>query len=320
MAIDLMALEPQQISRDLRGKFGMIYGQAGVGKTTLGSMFPKALIVGFEQGTNALHNIYVQPAKTWNDWKQIANQLLKKPELKEKFNTIVIDTADEAHKLAEKWLCQQYGVESIREVAGYGQGYSMLDDIFMTPFRDLTFAGYGLLFISHGKEKPEPTAKNPDHVKVYPALASRPFNLINKMVDYVGYIKAEHNEDGSDKRYIYFRESEDYMAKCRFKYIAPRVEFSYDSIVNAIYEAIDKEVADKGGTSTEEVNPYTQQSFDDLIEEARGLWGQVIQKEVIADANKILEEEFGQPIKFSQIMPEQIEHLKNVLLKIKEIL
>lgn len=320
MAIDLMALEPQQISKDLKGKFITIYSKPGMGKTTLGSLFPKSLIVGFEQGTNALHNVFVQPAKTWNDWKQIVGQLLKKPELKEKFYTIVIDTADEAYKLAEKWLCQQYGAESIREVAGYGQGYKMLDDAFITPFRDLTFAGYGLLFISHAKDKPEPTAKDSEHTKAYPALPDRPFNLINKMVDLVGYITTEHTDENNVERFIYFRETDDFFAKSRFKYITPKVNFSYESIVDAIYKAIDKEVEVKGGAATDEANPYTQRSFDDLIEEARTLWGQVIQKELVADANKLLEEEFGKPIKFSQIMPEQIDHLENVLLKIKEIL
>lgn len=35
--IDLLALEPQQISRNLKGKFMMFYGLPGIGKTSLAS-------------------------------------------------------------------------------------------------------------------------------------------------------------------------------------------------------------------------------------------------------------------------------------------
>lgn len=88
MAIDLLKLEPQQISRNLKGKFSMFYGDAGVGKTTLASKFEKCLILGFESGTNALNNVYVQPIKTWADFKQVTSQLIRNPELKEKFHTV----------------------------------------------------------------------------------------------------------------------------------------------------------------------------------------------------------------------------------------
>jgi ATP-dependent Lon protease len=35
MAIDLLNLKPQQISKNLRGKYIMLYGLPGVGKTSL---------------------------------------------------------------------------------------------------------------------------------------------------------------------------------------------------------------------------------------------------------------------------------------------
>lgn len=48
--IDLLKLEPQKISRNLKGKFSLIYGAPGCGKTTLASKFEKSLILGFESG------------------------------------------------------------------------------------------------------------------------------------------------------------------------------------------------------------------------------------------------------------------------------
>lgn len=105
MAINLKELKPQQISKNLRGKYIMFYGNAGVGKTTLASKFKDVLIAGFEQGTNALNNVYVQPVKTWQDWRDMVRQLQKDKELQEKFQSIAIDTADEAWDLCVKHVC-----------------------------------------------------------------------------------------------------------------------------------------------------------------------------------------------------------------------
>ena len=46
--IDLLNLEPQKISRDLRGKFTLVYGDPGCGKTSLAAKFDKVLICAFE--------------------------------------------------------------------------------------------------------------------------------------------------------------------------------------------------------------------------------------------------------------------------------
>lgn len=86
--IDLLNLEPQKISRDLRGKFTLVYGDPGCGKTSLAAKFDKVLICAFEQGTNALNNVYVQPIKTWKDWKQVVKQLIKNDELKERYHSV----------------------------------------------------------------------------------------------------------------------------------------------------------------------------------------------------------------------------------------
>ena len=44
MAIDIFSIEPNKISRDLKGKYVLVYGKEKVGKTSLAALFPKALI------------------------------------------------------------------------------------------------------------------------------------------------------------------------------------------------------------------------------------------------------------------------------------
>jgi len=113
--IDIFSLEPSKISRDLKGKFLLIYGQPKTGKSTFGSQLPRALFLNFEQGTNALAGIKSQPILRWTDAKKVLTQL-RKPQAKEIYDTIVVDTASIAWQLCEKYICQRENVDSIRDV------------------------------------------------------------------------------------------------------------------------------------------------------------------------------------------------------------
>ena len=307
-----------------------------VGKTSLASQIDKVLIAGFEQGTNAIHNVLVQPIAKWNDWKQVVRQLVRdKDKLQEKISVVAIDTVDEAYKLCEKFVCQQNGIEAIREIP-FGGGYKLLDDEFSSTFRELTFAGYGLVFISHSKDKTLKDDRGQEYSQITPALPDRPFNIINKMVDIIGYLRqidVQENDEIIHKRFLFFRGDDRFYAGSRFTYIVPRIEIPYEkdgqtskgqgykTLLKAINDAIDKEVEAKGGgEATEESNPYLRLDYDTLMEDAKALWLQVIDKGKVEEAQKLLEKEFGKTIKFSEIPSDQVEAMNRVLGEIKEIL
>lgn len=324
MAIDLLNLQPQKISKNLRGKTLLIYGEPGCGKTTLASKFKNVLIAGFECGQNALNNVYVQPVKTWNDWKQMVSQLCRKEELKSKFDAIAADTVDEAWQLCSKFICSQNGVENLKDLP-WGQGFDLAKKEFSSTFRDLVYNGYGLIFISHSIDKTYKDEKGQEFSKIVPALPARPFDIVNKMVDLIAYIREINvgtDDNPERKRFMFFRDlvGDRFLAKSRYKYIEPKIELDYDALVNAIYDAIDKEVQNSGGEATEEANVNTVLDFDILMDDAKALWGKVIQLDKAEEASKILEEEFGKPTRFSEITSEQIEKLNIVIMKIKDIL
>ena len=71
MAIDILTIEPTVISRDLKGKYLLIYGKPKVGKTTLASKFPKNLLIAFEKGYNAIDGVKAVDISTWADFKLV---------------------------------------------------------------------------------------------------------------------------------------------------------------------------------------------------------------------------------------------------------
>ena len=90
--MSLLDLQPHKVSRDLRGYSVMFYGDIKTGKTTIASKFPGALLLAFEKGYSALPGVYAKPMNSWSDMLKVLREL-RQPELKEKFQTIVIDTA-----------------------------------------------------------------------------------------------------------------------------------------------------------------------------------------------------------------------------------
>lgn len=302
----------------------LIYGNAKSGKTSLAAEIEKVLICEFEPGATALHNVLVQPIVKWEDWKKCVRQLVKdREQLKDKIQVVCIDTADEAYKACERWICQRNGIENLKEIP-YGGAYKLLDDEFSSTLRDIAFAGYGMVFISHSKEKTLKDDKGQEYTQIVPALPDRPFGIINKMVDNITYLRAIETQEGENKvqkRYLFFRGDSRFYAGSRFKYIVPYVELSYENLTNAICEAVEKEIEAKGGSAAEnEENPFTKLDYDSLMEEARTLWIKLADRELTSQATQILADIFGKPIKFSEIKPEEVEKLFTALSEIKSIL
>lgn len=65
MAIDLLGLKPNVVSRDLSGYITLIYGPPKIGKTTFGSKMPKPLLLAAEKGYSAIPGIMAVDVTSW---------------------------------------------------------------------------------------------------------------------------------------------------------------------------------------------------------------------------------------------------------------
>lgn len=85
--IDLLNIEPHQVSRDLRGYSVFFYGDPKSGKTTIATKFPRHLLLAFEKGYNAIPGAMAQPINSWSEFRKVLRQL-KDEKVKEKFETV----------------------------------------------------------------------------------------------------------------------------------------------------------------------------------------------------------------------------------------
>ena len=336
MASDLMSLQPHKVSRDLRGYSVFFYGEPKSGKTTTAAHFPEALLLAFEKGYNAIPGIMAQPINSWGEFKQTLREL-KKQEVKDKFSTIIIDTADIAYDYCTKYICDNakrpdggFGVDAISDI-GYGKGYGMVSQEFDDSLRSIVQMDYGLVLISHATDKTFKNESGEEYNQIVPTLDKRATNIVSRMADIIGYSRVVSTDQG-DKTMLFMRGTNRYMAGSRFKYTPDYIEFSYQNLTNAIADAIDAQAKEDGKEyfTDERSNLYIPKeeelNFDDLMLEFQNIINRLITKAGDSFESKytpritqITEKYLGRGNKVSQCSRDQVEVLSLIVEELKEL-
>lgn len=282
MAIDLLGIKPHKVSRDLSGYITFIYGPAKVGKTTFGSKMPGHLILAFERGYNALPGVMIQDVTSWGEMKQIVREL-KKPEVKEVYKSIIIDTVDVAADACQKYICNQLGIENIGDGGWSTNGWAKYKKEFEDTFRTLTQLGYAVVFISHDKEKTIKLQGQPEYQQISSTMQSSAMAIVENMSDIIGYAHPIVDKNGESRRVLSLRSSDNTIrCGCRFRYIEPEIEFSYESLTNALNRAIDKEANETNNqfvTNERQVAPILKEfDYEGLMAEFQDLVGGLMNK------------------------------------------
>ena len=323
MAIDLLSLQPHKVSRDLSGYITFIYGPAKSGKTTFGSKMPGALLLAFERGYNALPGVIAQDITTWGEMKQTLREL-KKPEVKERFRSIIVDTVDIAADLCQKYICNQLGIENIGDGGWSTNGWAKYKKEFEEVFRTLTHYGYAVVFISHDKEKSIKPQNGDEYQQIGSSMQSSALSIIENMSDIIGYAHPQITEQGS--RMVLTLRSLDNSVRCgcRFKYIQPEIDFTYEALTNALNAAIDREAAETNGqfVTDERVNApiVTEYNFDELMAEFKALAGDLVQKNQSngIKITQIVDKFLGKGKKVSEATPAQAELIYLIINEMKQ--
>lgn len=242
MGNSLLDITPHVVSRDLTGYSILLYGQPKSGKTTTASKFPNSLLLAFELGYNALPGVMAKPMNTWRDMKTTLKELAD-PAVKEKFKNIVIDTVDLAYDAAKKYICNQNEVTDIADLA-YGKGYNLVMKEFDEAIRAILRMGYGCILISHATDKTFKDAQGNEFNQIVPTIDNKGRLVCERTCDIIGYSRTIETAEGEKKTKLFLRETPRFVAGSRFKYIPEHIDFSYDNLVSAIHDAIDKEAAE----------------------------------------------------------------------------
>lgn len=336
--IDLLNIQPHQVSRDLRGYSVFFYGEPKSGKTTIATKFPRHLLLAFEKGYNAIPGAMAQPINAWAEFRKVLKQL-QNPEVQKIYETVIVDTADIAYDLCEKYICANakrsdggFGVDSIGDIP-FGKGYTMVAKEFDESLRSIVQMGYGLVLISHAVDKTFTDETGKEFNQIVPTLGSKPRNIVSRMCDIIGYSRAIQNEDGTTSTKLFMRGTPRYVAGSRFKYTPDYIDFTYNDLVKAIGDAIDKQMEEDGTEyfTDERTNLYTnvtqELDFDELVGTFNSIVNTLIenndkekfesywQPRIVQITDKYL----GKGQKVNQCSREQTEALDLIVTDLKEL-
>lgn len=323
MAINLLAIQPHKVSRDLSGYITYLYGAAKVGKTTLCSKFPKSLILAFERGYNALPGVMVQDITRWSDFKEVIREL-KKPEVKETFSSIIVDTIDVAGAMCDKYICNQLGIDNIGDGGWETNGWSRYKKELEDCFRTITQLGYALICISHDQDKTFTRKDKTKYNQIVPTAQKSLNNIIKDMADL--YLYAALDETTQERKLIV--RSLDNTVDCgsRFKYMVNELPLDYDALIKALNDAIDKEAAETNNqfvTNERQATPVLREfDFDALMEEFKAIVEKLMNDnpnnslKIVSVTDKYL----GKGKKVGDCTPDQADLVHLIVTELKETL
>ena len=324
----LLDIKPHQVSRDLRGYSVFLYGAPKTGKTTIACQFPGALLLAFEKGYSTIGGVLAQPINSWSEFKKLFVEF-KDPAVKERYQTIVIDTADIAYSYCEKYICTresdaEHSYQNVADIP-YGKGYSMAMDEFDECIRKILQLGYGLVIISHDQDKTMKNENGEEYNQIIPTLDKRARLVCERTCDIIGYCREVEDQEGHKTVRMFMRETSRYVAGSRFKYTPDSIELSYDNLVKAIADAIDEQERVSKGTTTDSFNNLhtddIEYDFPALMKEVQQTVGALMSghPEMEHKIVSIVDKHLGKGKKVSDCTPDQAALVDLILYDLKHL-
>lgn len=308
-------------------------------KTTIATKFPRHLLLAFEKGYNAIPGAMAQPINTWAEFRKVLRQL-KDEKVKEQFETVIIDTADIAYDLCEKYICANakrpdggFGVDSVSDIP-FGKGYTLVAKEYDECLRSIIQMDYGLVLISHSVDKTFKDEQGQEYNQIVPTLGNKPRAIVSRMCDIIGYSRSVQDEEGKTSTKLFMRGTPRYIAGSRFKYTPDYIDFNYQSLVDAIGMAIDKQMEEDGSEyfTDERSNLYkdtrAELDFDELLNSFNTIVNDLIMQKSNEEFKEywqprivqITDRYLGKGMKVSQCSRDQVEALDLIVTDLKELI
>lgn len=327
MAFDIFAPQISKVSYDLAGKTMLLYGTNSTGKTFQATRFPKPVVLAFEAGLDGIGGIPYFVMSRWADFVSFIRQASRNlDKAKEMFQTIVLDETSIMGKMCQQYICEQYGVNRIKDGNdGYGLWQEYADE-FQRQLTALTNMGFAVIFIAHEGVREFTDENGVKYSKIYPAGDKRIIDPICNLVDIIAYASinnpdAEGNEVLSS---LYLKNTRKYHARSRFPAMAPYLaEFTAENLQAAIHDAVTAQEEKDGHKAVSYQEQQAEihresMSYEDLFNGIKDIAVKMNEAGKAMQYKEIVEKYLGKGRGVQDTTPEQSQMLELILEELKD--
>ena len=263
----------------------VLYGVAGIGKTTLAAQFPNPVFIDVEDGSNQLP-IARMPRPT--SWEMLLDEVREIRDGNVPCSTLVLDTADAAEELCIRALCAEHDWEGL-ESPGYGKGYTYAAESFaklLDLLGEVVDNGRNVVVVSHAMCR---KFERPDEEGAYDRyelkLSRKAAPMVKEwcdmllFLDYKIYVETESSKDGKvtkakakgGRRIIHTTHHPCWDAKNRFG-LPDEMPLDYDGLREHIPDMIERpstqtptpEPKHKQSSAMDEIDRHIERMNEDM--------------------------------------------------------
>lgn len=247
--MDLLNIVPHQVTYGVSGKHFLFYGPPSTRKTTVATSFPNSILFATEIGYQFIQGVQAINITSWYDFTKAVRQL-KNPEVKARFQTVVIDTISLLQDMAIQFICDKHGIEALGDI-GFGKGWTDYRKEMAKQLNYIAQLGYGIVFSDHSREERNDDGKI---IAAKPRMDNTTSTIVNALVDFTFFLKKEYKE-GVDQPsvFAYSQLPDVILTKSRAMFMSKRFEFTFENLEKELKLAIEKQMEFLGQEINEEV-------------------------------------------------------------------
>lgn len=202
---------------DFNSYVSIIYGESGIGKTSLLSKFPNSVTLMLEPKRRGLkmrmYEVqYIPMSKMkkhkgvypWDEIKAFIDQCIKDDSVE----TVAIDNVDRAYELCSNKICFDAGINHPNDAQDFGATWNIVREEFAECFDRVIYSGKGLVFSSKYDFKEVTHRDGSKYERLQPSCNKQCFRYIMECTDFGIYYGFEEG-----RRAFIVRSTEDIWTK-----------------------------------------------------------------------------------------------------------